>query len=170
MAGAYRVRAAQRGETARFFRAGGKPATVDYNGLLDIARYAGGEDVAIIHDAARPMVSEELISACLNAVAGHDSVMPVLPMTDTVYDSADGKHINRLLERERIFAGQAPEAFRLGAYLGANERLLPDAILKINGSTEPAILVGLDVVTVPGDRSNFTATPHKTGAKGSQLM
>lgn len=129
-----------------------------YNALQDIAHFADKNDVVIIHDAARPMVSEDLISACLSGIAGHDGVMPVLPMTDTVYYSADGKRVDHLLERERIFAGQAPEAFYLGKYLAANEALLPDAILTINGSTEPAVLAGLDVVTVPGDRSNFKIT------------
>ena len=39
-----------------------------------------------------------------------------------------------------IYAGQAPEVYRLRKYIEANERLLPDEILKINGSTEPAVL------------------------------
>ena len=39
--------------------------------------------------------------------------MPVLPMKDTIYQSSDGTKINHLLERSTLFAGQAPEAFRL---------------------------------------------------------
>ena len=63
-----------------------------------------------------------------------------------------------LLNRSQIFAGQAPEIFVLGKYVQANERLLPDAIKKINGSTEPAVLAGMDIVMVPGDERNFKIT------------
>lgn len=48
--------------------------------------------------------------------------------------------------------------FQLGSYYEANCRLLPDKIWQINGSTEPAILAGLDVVMIPGDEGNFKIT------------
>ena len=79
-------------------------------------------------------------------------------MKDTVYLSKDGKRISSLLNREQIFAGQAPETFHLGRYYEANRGLLPDRIKKINGSTEPAILAGLDVAMTEGDEGNFKIT------------
>ena len=63
-----------------------------------------------------------------------------------------------LLNRNEIYAGQAPELFRLGTYYEANKKLLPDQILRINGSTEPAIIAGLDIVMIPGEESNFKIT------------
>ena len=66
--------------------------------------------------------------------------------------------MSELLDRSRIFAGQAPEAYRFGRYLRANEALLPDRIRKINGSTEPAVLAGLDIAMIPGDEGNFKIT------------
>jgi len=128
------------------------------NGLRDVRTYASEEDAVLIHDAARPLLSAELISECLAALVGHDGVLPVLPMKDTVYYSEDGKQVSRLLNRSELYAGQAPEAFVLGRYLKANEQLLPTEILKINGSTEPAVLAGLDVVMIPGDEGNFKVT------------
>lgn len=128
------------------------------NGLTDIRKYAKDSDFVFIHDAARPLLSDRLITDCLDAAAGHDGVVPVLPMKDTVYSSRDGKKIIGLLDRGTIFAGQAPEVFKLGAYYSANIRLLPDQILNINGSTEPAVMAGLDVVMLPGDEGNFKIT------------
>lgn len=128
------------------------------NGLTDIKRYANDSDFVFIHDAARPLLSDRQITDCLDAAAGHDGVVPVLPMKDTVYFSRDGKKITGLLDRRTIFAGQAPEVFKLGVYYAANIRLLPDQILNINGSTEPAVLAGLDVVMIPGDEGNFKIT------------
>lgn len=128
------------------------------SGLRDIVRRAEDDDIVMVQDAARPCLSSRLISDCLAALDGHDGVMPVLPMKDTVYLSRDGKTVSKLLPRSEIFAGQAPEFFRLGKYLQANEALPRDKMLAINGATEPAILAGLDIAMVPGDEANFKIT------------
>ena len=127
------------------------------NGLRDLARFTAADDVVLVHDAVRPQASTALISAVLAAAREHDGAMPVLPMTDTVY-YGDGTRVERLLERERIYAGQAPEAFRFGKYLRANEDLLPDKILSVRGSSEPAVMAGLDVALIPGEAGNFKIT------------
>ena len=57
-----------------------------------------------------------------------------------------------------VYAGQAPEVFRIGRYYEANRKLLPEEIYKINGSTEPAVLDGMDIVMIPGDEGNFKIT------------
>ena len=63
-----------------------------------------------------------------------------------------------MLNRNEIYAGQAPEVFRLRKYYEANQRLLPDKILQINGATEPAIMAGMDIAMIPGDERNFKIT------------
>lgn len=128
-----------------------------YNGLQDVLQYASEEDIVIVHDAARPLVSAAILSACIEACALHDGVLPVLPMKDTVY-LGDGSRITSLLDRSSVYAGQAPEAFKLGKYYEANRRLLPDKILEINGSTEPAIMAGMDIAMIPGEESNYKIT------------
>ncbi len=129
------------------------------NGLEDIRAYAGDSDYVLIHDAARPLVTAKQISACIEAVrAGHDGALPVLPMKDTVYLSEEGRAVTSLLDRKKVFAGQAPEAFVLGKYYEANKALLPERILGINGSTEPAVLAGMDIAMIPGDEGNFKIT------------
>lgn len=132
-----------------------------YHGLEDISRYACESDIVMIHDAARPMISGQMIIDSLAAVEGHDGVLPVLSMKDTVYKSTDGKKISSLLDRNEIFAGQAPETFRMGRYYEANRKLLPDKIHTINGSTEPAIMDGMDIVMIPGDERNFKITTRE---------
>lgn len=127
-------------------------------------------DNIIIHDAARPFVTVEDIDACLNALDEHDGAMPVLPMKDTVYFSRTGQRVDELLNRSCIYAGQAPEAFRFEKYIEANEALLPDRILMIKGSTEPAIMAGLDVAMIPGDQRNFKVTTDEDLARARELL
>lgn len=133
------------------------------NALRDLNGIASEQDVVIIHDAARPFVSKELISRLIDACQSHDGALPVLPMKDTVYllpeMAQDVLSSERtLLPRERVVAGQAPEAFRYGKYLAANEALLPVKILEINGSTEVALLAGMRIAVVAGEEDNFKVT------------
>lgn len=133
-----------------------------YNALKDIGDEMGGDldiiDAVIIQDAARPFVTRALVDECMLTLDKHDGAMPVLPMKDTVYFSRNGQRVDELLNRNCIFAGQAPEAFWYKKYLEANEALLPDKIRMIKGSTEPAIMAGMDVAMIPGDQRNFKVT------------
>lgn len=141
-----------------------------YHGLEDIRSYAGSGDYIFIHDAARPMLSPQMISEYLNAAKGHEGALPVLPMKDTVYASRDGRTVSALLNRDEIYAGQAPEVFQLGAYYEANRKLMPDRILTIKGSTEPAVLAGMDIVMVPGNERNFKITTKADLERFREIM
>ncbi|WP_022759213.1 IspD/TarI family cytidylyltransferase [Butyrivibrio fibrisolvens] len=124
----------------------------------------------IIHDAARPFVTVENIDECISALDVHDGAMPVLPMKDTVYFSRTGKRVDELMNRSCIYAGQAPEAFRFDKYLAANEDLLPDQILMIKGSTEPAIMAGMDVAMIPGDQRHFKVTTDEDLERAREIL
>lgn len=139
------------------------------NGLQDILKYASDTDKVIVHDAARPCVTEQTITDCLNALESHEGVLPVLPMKDTVYVGVNGR-IESLLDRSKILAGQAPEGFVLGKYYQANMQLLPERILSINGSTEPAIMAGMDVVYILGDEGNFKITTKQDLERFEQIV
>ena len=133
-----------------------------YNGLLALKGQAGEEDSVLIHDAARPKLKETLIKNMGNALKGYDGVLPVLPMKDTVYKVDSTGKISALLERKEIMAGQAPELFLYGKYLKANEQMIEDGRMgSINGSTEPAFLAGMDIVTIPGDEDNYKITTRR---------
>ena len=71
------------------------------NGLEDICSYASASDVVMVHDAARPCLTAKLVSMCLMAICGHDGVLPVLPMKDTIYLSETGKQVSSLLTLQR---------------------------------------------------------------------
>lgn len=141
-----------------------------WNGLESIRSYAEEDARVLIHDAARPLLSTNLIDRCLQAVEGYDGVLPVLPMKDTVYMSEDGEKVSSLLERNRIFAGQAPEVFKVEAYYKANQALLPEKILHINGSTEPAIMAGMNIRMIPGDERNFKITTEEDLLRFEEMM
>lgn len=119
---------------------------------------AKDEDIVIIHDAARPLVSIDLVRKCLEGCKEADGVLPVIPVKDTIYRSLDGIHITSLLTRNELFAGQAPEAFLFGKYFRLHQEISCEELKKINGSTEIAYKGGLQVKLIEGDLMNFKIT------------
>ncbi len=132
------------------------------NGLRDILNDVGEDEASdtfvIVHDAARPCLDIKLLDDLIAACPGHDGALPVLAMKDTIYRSDDGQVISGLLDRNTLFAGQAPEAYVLDKYLKANEALLPKDILTVSGACEPAVIAGMDIAMIPGDENNIKIT------------
>ena len=94
----------------------------------------------------------------MDALDENDAVMPVLHVNDTVYVSDDGTHVSGLLDRDKLYAGQAPEAFKLKKYYELNNALTADALDSIRGSSELAFKSGLAVKLIDGDLRNFKIT------------
>ena len=66
----------------------------------------------LLHDAARPFVSQDIIARVCEALKEHEAVTVAIPSTDTVYEMADGK-VARIPQRSTIMRAQTPQAFRL---------------------------------------------------------
>jgi 2-C-methyl-D-erythritol 4-phosphate cytidylyltransferase len=67
--------------------------------------------VALVHDAARPLVPDDVIERVLGPLSvGWDGVVPALPLTDTI-KSVEGEQVLGTLSRETLVAVQTPQAF-----------------------------------------------------------
>ena len=129
-----------------------------YSGLKAAAQFTHDADAVIIHDAARPMTDERIISDCIDGAYEMDGAMPVIPVKDTIYQSADGKKIDSLLKRSELFAGQAPESFNFGKYFAIHNLVDDSEIAATNGSSEIAYRHGMKIKLVDGSESNFKIT------------
>lgn len=140
-----------------------KPGAVRQGSIINALKVAKDngakdDDIVLIHDAARPLLSAKLTSDCLAACKDADAVLPVIPVKDTTYLSRDGKQIDSLLERKTLWNGQAPEAFKFGSYYKANLDLTEEELNCITGSTEVSYRAGLKCILIPGDTNNFKIT------------
>lgn len=133
-----------------------------YNGLKKAMELSETEaDVVIIHDAARPCVSGRIIKECIVGARRMDAAMPVIPVKDTVYRSADGKMVTGLLNRDELFAGQSPEGFKLRNYYEANRAMDDKAMGLVRGSSEPAYRAGMRIGLIEGEEGNFKITTRE---------
>lgn len=113
-------------------------------------------DVVLIHDAARPFVSADLITRAIVAAAESGAAVAAMPSRDTVKHASDDRFVQQTLPRERIYLAQTPQAFQ--------RRVLRDALaLAEQGHdvTDEATLAeraGHPVRLVEGEMANIKIT------------
>ena len=113
-------------------------------------------EIVVIHDAARPFATEELVRACIEAVqAGADGAIAAAPVTDTIKEADNTGRVVRTLDRDVLWSIQTPQAFRA--------EILRDALdsERIADATDDASLVealGGDVRIVESSARNFKIT------------
>ena len=80
-------------------------------------------ELVVVHDAARPLVTRELVERCLAALEpGVDGAIAAVPMTDTVKEAAPDGRVLRTLDRSSLWSIQTPQVFRADVLRRALER------------------------------------------------
>jgi len=117
------------------------------------ARIPSGTEIVVIHDAARPLVTADLIERTVAAAAADGAAVAAVRATDTVKrGDAEGRVIETL-PREHVYLAQTPQAFRVG--------VLRDALALTADATDEAALAeraGHRVRLVDGEPSNVKIT------------
>jgi 2-C-methyl-D-erythritol 4-phosphate cytidylyltransferase len=97
-----------------------------------------GSEIVVVHDAARPLVTPELIDAVVGELGDRPDVAGVIaaaPLTDTVKEAGEDGLVERTLDRSRLWAVQTPQAFRTEALREAH------ASGDLESATDDAMLV-----------------------------
>jgi 2-C-methyl-D-erythritol 4-phosphate cytidylyltransferase len=99
---------------------GGESRSASVRNALAAAHEA---EIAVVHDAARPLVTRELVERCIAAIQpGIDGAIAAVPMTDTVKEVAPDGRVLRTLDRSRLWAIQTPQVFKADILRRALER------------------------------------------------
>ncbi|RED53258.1 bifunctional 2-C-methyl-D-erythritol 4-phosphate cytidylyltransferase/2-C-methyl-D-erythritol 2,4-cyclodiphosphate synthase [Aestuariispira insulae] len=112
-------------------------------------------DLVLIHDAARPFASADLISRTITALKDHVAAIPGLPVVDTVKRTDKNGHIAETLDRASLYRAQTPQGFRFVEILAAHRQYAGEILTDDAAVAEKA---GLDVLIVPGEESNIKLT------------
>jgi 2-C-methyl-D-erythritol 4-phosphate cytidylyltransferase len=91
--------------------AGGEHRSESVARALELA----GEELVVVHDAARPLVTPGLVDAVVEELAAEEDAAGVIaaaPVADTIKEAADDGEVLRTVDRERLWAVQTPQAFR----------------------------------------------------------
>jgi 2-C-methyl-D-erythritol 4-phosphate cytidylyltransferase/2-C-methyl-D-erythritol 2,4-cyclodiphosphate synthase len=115
-------------------------------------------DIVLIHDAARPFVSEALISRAIDAAGRTGAAIPAIPVADTIKLVDAGGNIEATPERARLRIAQTPQAFRFEVILDAHRRAARDGRSDFTDDGALAEWAGLTVATFEGDGANMKLT------------
>ncbi|MEL6617488.1 MAG: 2-C-methyl-D-erythritol 4-phosphate cytidylyltransferase [Pseudomonadota bacterium] len=131
------------------------------NGL----RAADAADCVLIHDAARPLIAAQTISAVLGALDTHPGAAPALPVTDALWTGAQGL-VTGTQSRDGLFRAQTPQGFHRDAILMAHEQHTGDAA----DDVAVAVAAGLPVAIVPGEEDNLKITHASDFARAEAIL
>ncbi|WP_425050453.1 bifunctional 2-C-methyl-D-erythritol 4-phosphate cytidylyltransferase/2-C-methyl-D-erythritol 2,4-cyclodiphosphate synthase [Psychromarinibacter sp. S121] len=107
----------------------------------------------LIHDAARPLVSQRIISDVLTALKDAQGAAPALEVSDALWRGAEGV-VTGLQDRSGLYRAQTPQGFAFDAILAAHTSFGGTAA----DDVEVARAAGIEVVMVPGEERNLKLT------------
>lgn len=114
--------------------------------------------VVVVHDAARPLVTDDLVRACVAEIeGGWDAAIAAAPVTDTIKEAdADGQ-VRLTLERRHLWAVQTPQAFEAGILRRALDAD-PESIATATDDASLVEAIGGRVRIVEAPPRNFKIT------------
>lgn len=124
------------------------------NALVEVPAEA---DVILIHDAARPLVTADVIERALAAAARGLNAVVAVPVTDTIKEVDEGGRIIGSPDRRTLWAAQTPQAFPRAAIADAYARAAHEGV----SATDDAALIaryGGTVIVIEGDAANIKVT------------
>ena len=110
----------------------------------------------LIHDAARPCVTEALITSMLDKLEEHDAVIPALPAVDTLIHEREGQ-LDAILDRVNVSGVQTPQGFKTELIVKAHRRAESRG-LQASDDGSLVFALGVPVQTVVGERTNIKVT------------
>lgn len=123
------------------------------------ARHQADQTGVLIHDAARPLVSQRIIADCLRALGDHDAVGTAVPTSDTILTVQDGV-IAHVPPRETLYRAQTPQCFHLETIIKAHALAAADPAFQPTDDCGVVLryLPDVPVHVIPGSEDNIKIT------------
>jgi 2-C-methyl-D-erythritol 4-phosphate cytidylyltransferase len=128
------------------------------NGLNDIASRHSEKDIILVHDAIRPMVSQEIISDSLRVCRKYGNAITVVPCTAAMLKTLDGVSSEEQVARDNLKTTQTPQSFYLKDLLSAHKEALERGIVNSVASCTMYIELGKKLYLSKGEEKNLKLT------------
>ncbi len=126
------------------------------------------DSAVMIHDAARPFLSQGLILSTLQSLDGCDGVVSAVPLKDTIKEVSGG-FVVKTLRRDTLAAVATPQAFRYETLYGAYERAAAEG-LNFTDDTSAVEHYGGKIRIIPGNYKNIKITTQEDIAFADYLL
>jgi len=134
------------------------------------ALLARAPEIVLVHDAARPFASADLIARAIEAARKTGAAVPALPVADTVKRVSDAGVIEETLDRNSIRLVQTPQAFAFAALLEAHRRAAAQGRHDFTDDAALAEWAGMTVSVFAGEPGNIKFTTPEDFARAETMQ
>lgn len=129
------------------------------NGLYDIyERHNGKDDIVLIHDAIRPMISQEIISENIRVCRERGNAITVVPCTAAMLKTYDSVSADEQVPRDNLKITQTPQTFFMHDIIAAHKEALEKGITNSVASCTMYIELGRTLHLALGSEKNLKLT------------
>lgn len=116
------------------------------------------DDIIVTHDSVRPFVTHRIVEENIKAAYKHDACDTVIPATDTIVESMDGKAISNIPNRNFMYQGQTPQSFKVNKLKTLYSDLTDEEKDILTDACKIFVIKGENVALVEGDVTNIKIT------------
>lgn len=146
-------------EKLKFIVSGGKTGQESIKNCLDVlAKECSPEDIVLVHDGNRVMVSADIISDCIAKTKQFGSAIAVVPCTEAILKTEDKETSDVSISRDSLMRTQTPHGFPLSKLLWAHEEAEKRGITNSVASCTLMVELGETVHLSAGSPKNFKIT------------
>jgi 2-C-methyl-D-erythritol 4-phosphate cytidylyltransferase/2-C-methyl-D-erythritol 2,4-cyclodiphosphate synthase len=127
-------------------------------------------DIVLIHDAARPFASAQLVARAIAAAQTTGAAIPALPVTDTVKTVDALGYVDKTLDRASLRLVQTPQAFAFDALLAAHRRAAQAGREDFTDDAALAEWAGMKVSLFAGEPGNIKITNAEDFARAEAMQ
>ena len=128
------------------------------NGVFELEKHCAPEDIVLIHDAIRPMVSPEIITDCIQKTRKYGSAIATIPCAEAMMQTEDGRVSTGSYPRANLRRTQTPQGFPIGRICDLHRRALAAGVTNSVASCTLMIEMGEQVHFSAGSEKNVKLT------------
>jgi len=128
------------------------------NGVYELEKHFAPDDIVLIHDAIRPMLSNEIISDNIRVAREHGNAITVIPCAEAMIQTEDGLISTGAYPRDKLKRTQTPQAFHIGQICDLHRSALEAGITNSVASCTLMIEMGQQVYFSAGSEKNIKLT------------
>ena len=128
------------------------------NGVFELEKHFDKDDIVLIHDAIRPMVSQEIISDCIIKTRKYGCAIATIPCAEAMMQTVDGIISTGSYPRDNLKRTQTPQGFPVGKICDMHRLALERGITNSVASCTLMIELGEQVYFSAGSEKNIKLT------------
>ena len=128
------------------------------NGVFELEKYFSSDDIVLIHDAIRPLVSEKIITECIETTQKFGNAITSIPCAEAMLETENGETSEKVISRDLLRRTQTPQGFKLKDICDLHRTACEKGITNSIASCTLMIELGKKIYFCKGSEKNLKLT------------